>query len=171
MSKVVYGRVSPALKQALTTRAKERGLSLNATLVELLERGLAESAQEAARAELEAALAASVRELEEVRARLAAAEGRLVAAAEQEERTKGTLRALTERARPELGQCPACRKPVRGHDYLVSGRCPNCSRALTALLAPLQQIGAPERDEYLALLGALGALVALAGASAFDASG
>ncbi len=171
MSKVVYGRVSPALKQALTTRAKERGLSLNATLVELLERGLAESAQEAARAELEAALAASVRELEEVRARLAAAEGRLVAAAEQEERTKGTLRALTERARPELGQCPACRKPVRGHDYLVSGRCPNCSRALTALLAPLQQIGAPERDEYLALLGALGALVALAGASALDASG
>jgi len=39
------------------------------------------------------------------------------------------------------------------------------------LLTPLQQIGAPERDEYLALLGALGALVALAGASALDASG
>ncbi|MBA2615599.1 MAG: hypothetical protein H0U90_07450, partial [Actinobacteria bacterium] len=69
------------------------------------------------------------------------------------------------------GQCPGCRKRVRGSDYLVSGRCPHCAKALTALLAPLPQIGAPERDEYLALLGALGALVALAGASALDASG
>ena len=37
------------------------------------------------------------------------------------------LRALAERARHELGVCPACRKPVRGHDYLVSGRCPHCA--------------------------------------------
>jgi predicted HicB family RNase H-like nuclease len=48
VSEVVFGRVSPALKQALTTRAGERGLSLNATLCELLERALAVSAQEAA---------------------------------------------------------------------------------------------------------------------------
>ncbi|MBA3380857.1 MAG: hypothetical protein H0T97_03175 [Actinobacteria bacterium] len=106
-----------------------------------------------------------------MRARLAAAEGRLLAAAAQEERTKGTLRALAERARHELGRCPACRKPVRGSDYLVSGRCPHCAKALTALLAPRVQVGAPERDEYLALLGALGGLVGLAGASALDASG
>ena len=109
MPEVVYGRVSPALKQALTTRAGERGLSLNASVCELLERGLAESAQEAAREELEAALAASGRELEETRARLAVAEGRLVAAATQEERTQGTLRALAEPARLELGLCPARR--------------------------------------------------------------
>ena len=153
MSEVVYGRVSQALKQAL------------------LERGLAENAMEAARDELEAVLAASDRELEETRARLAAAELRLAAAAEQEERTQGTLRALTERARHELGQCPGCRKPVRGYDYLVVGRCPHCGKALTALLTPRPQVGAPERDEYLALLGALGGLVALAGASAVDAGG
>ena len=171
MSEVVYGRVPPALKQALTTHARERGLSLNASVVELLERGLAVSAQEAARDELEAVLASSARELDETRARLAVAEGRLAAAAEQEERTKNTLRALAERARQELGQCLQCRKPVRGYDYLVSGRCPHCGRALTALLTPRAQVGAPERDEYLALLGALGALVALAGASAPDASG
>ena len=99
------------------------------------------------------------------------AEGRLAAVGEQEERTKNTLRALAERARQELGQCPQCRKLVRGSDYLVSGRCPHCGKALTAFLTPRPQVGAPERDEYLALLGALGGLVALAGASAVDAGG
>ena len=171
MREVVYGRVPRALKQALTTHARERGLSQNATLVELLERGLAENAREAAREELEVALSASARELDETRARLAVAEGRLAAAAEQEERTTNTLRALAERARHELGQCPQCRKRVRGSDYLVSGCCPHCAKALTALLTPRAQVGAPEWDEYLALLGALGALLALAGASPLDASG
>ena len=171
MSEVVFGRVPPALKEALMTRARERGLSLNATLVELSERALEESAREAAGKDLEAALAASARELEHSEARLAAAELRLAAAVEQEEQTQGTLRALTERARHELGQCPQCRKRVRGFDYLVSGRCPYCGKALTALLVPRPQVGAPEHDEYLALLGALGALVSLAGASALDASG
>ena len=42
---VVYARVSQVRKHALTTRARERGLSLNATLCELLGRGLAKSAQ------------------------------------------------------------------------------------------------------------------------------
>ncbi|MGH3082743.1 MAG: hypothetical protein ACRDNP_01565 [Gaiellaceae bacterium] len=167
---VVYGRVPQALKQALTTYAGERGRSLNATLCELLERGLAQNARDAAGEELERALAASARELEQTRARLAAAEGRLAAAREQEERTKGTLRALAERARHELGHCPQCRTPVRGFDYLVRGRCPHCGKALTVFLTPRMQVGAPERDEYLALLGALGALVGLAGASALDAS-
>ena len=171
MSEVVFGRVSPALKEELKIRARERGRSLNATLVELLECALKESAQEAAGKDLEAALAASARELERSEARRAAAERQLAAAGEQEERTQGTLRALTERARQELGQCPQCRKPVRGSDYLVSGRCPHCGKALTALLTPRPQVGAPEHDEYLALLGALGALVSLAGASALDASG
>ena len=99
VSEVLSGRVSQALKQALTTRAGERGLSLNATLVELLERGLAVSEQEGAGDEREAARAASASELEQTRARLAAAEGRLAAAAAQEERTQSTLRALAERAR------------------------------------------------------------------------
>jgi hypothetical protein len=50
--------------------------------------------------------------------------------------------------------------------YLVGGRCPRCEKALTAFLTPRLQVGAPKRDEYLALLGALGGLVALAGAGA-----
>jgi len=171
VSEVVYGRVSPALKQALQDRARDGGLSLNATVVELLEHGLAADAEEDPRAELEAALAASARELEQAQARLEAAELRLALANEREQQTQGTLRALAERARQELGECPRCRKPVRGCDYLVQGCCPHCGRALTAFLTPRPQVGAPERDEYLALVGALGGLVGLAGAGAVDALG
>ena len=60
---------------------------------------------------------------------------------------------------------------MRGVDYLGGGRCPHCEKALTGFLTPRPQVGAPERDEYLALLGALGALVALAGAGAGEAPG
>jgi hypothetical protein len=40
VSAVVYARVPEALKQTLEARARERGLSQTATVVELLERGL-----------------------------------------------------------------------------------------------------------------------------------
>jgi hypothetical protein len=44
---------------------------------------------------------------------------------------------------------------VRGSDLLVSGHCPHCQRPITTLLTPRPQTGAPDRDAYLALLGAL----------------
>ena len=169
MGEVLYGRVSGALKGALAARARERGLSLNAALVELLEGGLEEGAEEGARAALEASLAASERALEGARAALAAAEHRLALANEREAQTQRILGALAGRARQELGECPRCRKPVRGVDYLLGGRCPHCGKALTAFLTPRPQVGAPEQAEYLALLGALGGLVALAGAGADEA--
>ena len=34
---------------------------------------------------------------------------------------------------------PQCRKPMRGHDLLVSGHCPNCEKALTSLLLPARE--------------------------------
>jgi hypothetical protein len=47
------------------------------------------------------------------------------------------------------------------------GRCrertaANCDRAITTLLTPRAQLGTPDKDEYLPLLGALGGLVGLA---------
>jgi hypothetical protein len=164
VSTVVYLRVPDALKQALEVRARERGLSLTAAVVALLERGLDASADERAR-EREGELAASAAELERTQARLVEIEAALALAREREQLTASSFRALAERARGRLAVCPQCRKPLRGSDLLVSGHCPNCDRAITALLLPRQQTGAPDRDAYLALLGALGSLVALALAS------
>jgi hypothetical protein len=167
VSSVVYARVPDPLKQALAARARERGLSLTAAVVALLERGLDASEEERA-GERERELAASARELEQTRAQLAEAELRLQAAQEREELIARTYRALAERARHELALCPQCGKPLRGSDLLVSGHCPHCERAITTLLTPSAQTGAPDRDAYLALLGALGGLVALALASSSD---
>ena len=165
MSAVVYTRVPEALKHVLQARARERGLSLNAAVCELIERGLEASADERASEGLERALAACASELEQTRARLAEADLRLEAAREREQASARIHGALAARARHELASCPQCREPVRGTDLLVSGHCPKCSKALTALLSPRPQLGAPDRDEYLALLGALGGLVGLALAS------
>ena len=160
----LFVRVPDSLKQALAARAREHGLSLTAAVVALLERGLDATAEERAR-ERERELAASAGELERTRARLAEAEAALALAREREQLTASSFRALAERARGELASCPQCSHPLRGYDFLVSGHCPNCERAITTLLSPRPQRGAPDRDAYLALLGALGALVGLALAS------
>jgi hypothetical protein len=164
VSAVLYARVPDSLKQALAARARARGLSLTAAVVELLERGL-EATEDERASEREAALAASASELERTRARLAEAEAGLELAREREQITAATVSALAERARHELASCPQCRQPLRGDDLLVSGHCPNCERAITTLLTPRAQLGAPDKDASLALLGALGGLVGLALAS------
>ena len=161
MSTVLYTRVSEELKQALAAHAAERGVSLTQAAVSLLEQGL--DANEGERAgERERELAARTGELEQARARLAEAEAALALAKEREQVRAATVRALAERARGELATCPQCQKPLRGSDFLVSGHCPKCKRAITSLLSPRPQMGAPEKDAYLALLGALGGLVGLA---------
>jgi len=170
VSTVIYARVPDSLKQALAVRAGERGLSLTAAAVALLERGLDTSEEERVR-EREGELAASASELEQTRARLAEAQAGLALAREREQITATSMRALAERARGELPSCPQCGKPVRGSDLLVSGHCPNCGRAITSLLSPSPQRGAPAKDAYLALLGALGGLVGLALASTSGGAG
>ena len=170
MSTVVHARVPDSLKQALAARARERGLSLTAALVVLLERGLDASEDERAR-ERERELAASASELERTRARLAEAEAALALARGREQITASSLRALAERARGEVASCLQCGQSLRGYDLLVSGHCPQCARPITALLLPRPQTGAPDKDEYLALLGALGGLVGLALASTSGGGG
>ncbi len=161
MSQVIYARVPDSLKQALASRAHQRELNLTATVVELLEQGL--EASDDQRAErLERALATAAGQLEQTRARLAEAKRTLTAAKRRQQLTSRTLRALAERARQQLASCPGCRKPLRGSDLFVSGHCPHCNRAITNLLSPRPQTGAPDKDEYLALIGALGGLLGLA---------
>lgn len=162
MSAVVYTRVPQALKQALAARARARGLSENALALELLEQGLAVGDDTQAGAPLERELAAATHELAQTQARLAEAEQRLQAATVREQTLAQLLWALAERARQPLAGCPRCRTPLRGRDYLLAGHCPSCGQPLTALLAPRPQTGAPDRDAYLPLLGALGGLLGLA---------
>ena len=72
--------------------------------------------------------------------------------AKREELTARTRSAVAERARQELPSCPRCPTPLLGPDVLVSGRRPNCDKALTSLLAPTRFAVLVE-NEYLALSG------------------
>jgi rubrerythrin len=109
-------------------------------------------------------------ELAKTRALLKQAELGLQAAREREQTTARTYRAFAERARHELASCPGCGKPLRGSDLLVSGRCPNCEKALSSLLVPTR-FGSLVQNEYLTLLGALGVLVGLAMATSAESAG
>ena len=159
----MYARLPEALKEDLHARAAKRGLTVSRALVELLEQALTRSAQGGSVAELEAKLTRLSEELAQTRADLREAELRLRAAREREQLSARLQRALAERAGHQLASCPRCRQPLRGSDFLVSGHCPNeqCDSPLSSLLTPTPN-GAPEKDEYLALLGVLGALVGLA---------
>jgi uncharacterized small protein (DUF1192 family) len=140
---------------------------------QFLEQALAASAEADSVSELEGKLALLRDELAQTRARLGEAELRLQAASEREQLSARLYRALAERARHELAACPRCRKPLCGSDLLVSGHCPNadCRTALTSLLTPTPKAGAPDKDGYFALLGALGALVGLALAASEQGTG
>jgi hypothetical protein len=161
MSAVVYARVPDALKQALQAYAAARGRTLTNAVVELLESGLEASAGEHSRTEREGELARATSELTQTRAQLQEAEFRLQAAREREQLSAHTYSAFAARARHELASCPRCRKPLLGSDLLVSGRCPNCDKALTSLLVPTR-FAELVQNEYLALFGALGVLAGLA---------
>jgi hypothetical protein len=162
VSEVVYARLPEALKEALRAHASARGLTLTAALVELLEQGLEARAAEHSAAAQERELALARSELAETGGRLREAELRPQAGREREQLSARSYQALAERARQELASCPRCREPVRGSDLLVSGHCPHCGKALSSLLTPVARAGGLEPGEYLALLGALGAVVGFA---------
>ena len=172
MSAVVYARIPDSLKKALEAHRAARGLTLSRAVVELLEQGLAASADEQSSPKPEAKLALLTSELEKTRGRLKEASLRLQAAREREQLSARTYTALAARARQRLALCPRCREPVRGFDLLVSGHCPNanCGTALTSLLTPAPRAGL-DANEYLALLGALGVLVGLAVATSAESAG
>ncbi len=148
--------------QALQAHASERGLTITAALVELVEQGLEATAHERSVAELERQLAASTSELGQTRARLREAELGLQAAREREHTSARTSRALAERTRQPLAS-RAAGSPCAAATCLSAAHCPNpnCGRALSSLLTPIPRAGL-DRNEYLALLGALGVLVGLA---------
>jgi len=164
VSEVVYARVPDSLKQALREYSAARGLSLTRALVEVAERGLEAISTESDLASREAKLEAAAEELKKTRTRLTDAQVRLRAVEERDTAINRAYGAVAERIRQEVAQCPACREPVSGRDLLMRGRCPNCGRALTSLLAPTR--AGLDRDEWIALLGALGVLAGLTPADA-----
>lgn len=143
----VYARVSSELKVAVDDYAEQRGMSLASAVTNLLVRGLEASHSEASVLALET----RVRELEADRQR-----GRQAAGM------------VEERLAQQLGTCQ-CEHRLTGRDLIVTGRCPECSRGVGALLVPAKGSASAgstvdwnELAPFLAGLGVAAALVVLA---------
>ncbi|MBU2663582.1 hypothetical protein KOI35_08695 [Actinoplanes bogorensis] len=134
---VIYARVPPSLKKATDAYAAHHGVTLTAAVADLLERGLA--------------AASDSRSTDELDARLRAAEAQLA-----------TLTAFAARADHRVGDCPKCSEEITGRDLLAVGSCPHCSSPLSELIVPSNPNNTLDQREALMLVGALGAVLAVA---------
>jgi len=150
-TEVIYARIPAPLKEAADGYATQRGKTLTGAVADLLDRGLRAATDERSVRDLEANLARVTAEKAVIEAELRAAETQLAA-----------LGALTERAKRPMGTCPNCSAQISGRDLLSAGQCPRCGQALAQLVTPPPAGPALDQREVLMLMGALGAVLAIA---------
>jgi DNA repair exonuclease SbcCD ATPase subunit len=150
-TEVIYARVPMALKEAADAYASQRGKTLTGAVVDLLDRGLSAVSDERSVGELKANLARVTAEKGQADAELHTARTQLA-----------TLGSFAERAGQRVGACPGCGKPITGHDLLAVGQCPHCHQTLSSLIVPDSGTSTLDQRELLILVGALGAVLAVA---------
>ena len=150
-TEVIYARVPSALKEAADAYASEHGKTLTGAVADLLDRGLNAASDERSIGQLEASLARVKAEKAEAEAELQAATTQLAA-----------LNALAQRASRKVGDCPNCHGQITGYDLLGTGHCQSCSQTLSGLIAPERTAPTLDQRELLVLVGALGAVLAIA---------
>jgi hypothetical protein len=150
-TEVIYARVPAALKEAADTYASEHGKTLTGAIADLVDRGLTAVSDERSVAEMEANLASMRATVVKAEADLQAAKAQLTA-----------LATLAHRADRRVGACPNCGKPITGRDLVDAGECRRCHQALSKLIVPESPTSPLDQRELLILLGALGAVLAVA---------
>ena len=152
MTNVIYARVPAEVKEAVDSYATQRGTTLSSAVVHLLERGLAAVSDEPSIQALQAALSALKTEKAAADAELHRARTELL-----------TLNALSQRAGQQIGKCPSpgCDQAISGYELLAVGRC-RTGHALSTLLFPSTPQTTLDQREFMVLLGALGAVLAVA---------
>jgi phage tail sheath gpL-like len=150
-SEVIYARVPTALKEAADAYASQHGKTLTGAVADLLDRGLNAASDERSIGELETNLARVSAEKAEAEAGLQAATTKLAA-----------LNALAQRANQKVGTCPHCGQEITGRDLLATGQCAACHQTLSDLIVPERTAPSLDQRELLVLVGALGAVLAIA---------
>lgn len=139
MSSTIYARVDPELKAATDQYAADRGFSLASAVSDLLSRGLEASHNESSVAHLESEVQALRNELARVHD------------------AAGTLHVRLQQI---LGTCE-CGATLTGYDLLVNGRCSQCARGVSGLLAGGPTETGLDRDEFAPFLAGVGVSIAL----------
>lgn len=151
---VIYARVPESVKAATEGYAAGHGHTLAGAVAELLEIGLAAPG----RAERVVALEGKVN-------RLAADKSTLQSELHGARAELQALGALGDRVRQTVGACPdpECAQAITGYDLLATGACPRCGATLSGLLVGKEtRSDSLNQQQFLLLIGALGALVGLA---------
>jgi hypothetical protein len=150
-TEVIYARVPAPLKAAADAYASQHGKTLAGAVADLMERGLGAVSDERSVRELQVNLAYAKAEKARVEADLVAAQTQLA-----------TLGNLAHQADRRVGTCPHCGKSVTGRDLLEVRECPHCHQTLSDLILPAQSTSSLDQRELLMLVGALGAVFAVA---------
>jgi hypothetical protein len=150
-TEVIYARVPAAIKEAADAYASQHGKTLTGAVADLLDRGLNAASDERSVEQLETNLARISAEKAEAEAGLQAATTQLAA-----------LSALAQRAGQRVGSCPKCSEQITGHDLLATGQCGACHQTLSDLIVPERTAPSLDQRELLVLVGALGAVLAIA---------
>lgn len=151
MSQVVYARVPDSLKEALDAYAASYALTLTASVIDLLGRGLSAVSDEASVAELQARLATEADRRRQLEAEIQASRVELAA-----------LEMLRQRSSQRVASCPACQADVTGYDVLAVNSCPSCQQTLASLTAGAGTADVADQRQMLLLLGAIGTVVGIA---------
>jgi hypothetical protein len=151
---VLYAKVPEELKAATDEYATVNGLTLAGAVAQLLERGLEGERTGATLAKLENRVAQLTADKVTLQSELYGARSELQA-----------LGALGNRVRQTVGSCPKpeCGEPISGYDLLAAGACPACGTSLSTLLVgKSEQPPGLNQQDFLLLIGALGAVVGVA---------
>lgn len=151
---VIYARVPESLKAATEGYAAEHGHTLAAAVAELLAGGLEAEGSAARIAALEGKIGRLGADKVTLQSELHGARAELQA-----------LGAFGERVRQAVGTCPnsECGAPITGYDLLAAGVCPRCGTVLSGLLLGKEtRSDSLNQQQFLLLIGALGALVGVA---------
>lgn len=153
MSQVIYARVPDSLKEAADSYAHDKGVTLTAAVVDLLERGLAAASDEESTTQLQLEVAQERASSAQLRAELERHRGELAA-----------VEVVRQRAGQTMATCPnaKCQRPVTAYQLLAVGRCGECGEGLSNLIAPATAPAGLDQRELLLLIGAIGAVIGAA---------
>jgi Zn finger protein HypA/HybF involved in hydrogenase expression len=156
----IYARVPDELKERVADYAQTHALTVTGAAAELIGKALAFSDKETSVTELQNQLNETTSKTHVLEAELRKAESELA-----------SLHALAQRAARVIGHCSHCNEDFTGFDLLGSGICPHCKKSLPQIIEDKPNDGKEaetdrvDRKELLMLLGALGAVLAIANLS------
>jgi hypothetical protein len=161
-TEVIYARIPASLKERVEEYGSEHALTTTSAVVELLQRGLESVSNAPSIARLEQRAAELEDQLDGASSKLREVETRAAGLEARERNAAAAYEGLRRRTDQVVGECPYCKRAIRGYDLFVTGHCSECEKPVSGLLIGAGKTAGLDQKELLLLLGAIGILVGMA---------